>query len=166
MRQYDRAIESELGCLQRQPKLFFAHVILGWAYEQKHMFPEALSELRQAVQITNNDSFALSAYGEALAEAGDRRGAREVVTQLQERAQTKYVSAYDMALIYAALGDKDQAFECLARAQRERDSFLPYITWDRRADSLRADSRYHKLLQQLGLTETASASLHVPASSR
>ncbi len=166
MRQYDQAIESELGCLRRQPKSFFAHVILGWAYEQKRMFPEALSELRQAVQITNSASFALSAYGEALAEAGDRRGAREILTQLQERAKTGYVSAYAMGLIYAALDDKTPAFQYLERAQRERDSFLPYITWDRRADRLRADSRYLKLLQQVGLTETASASLHVPASSR
>ncbi len=162
MRQYDRAIASELNCLRREPKSFFAHVILGWAYEQKRMFPEALSELREATQITNNFPFTLSAYAEALAESGNRRGAMEVLKQVQERAKTKYVSSYDVGLIYAALGNKDAAFEWLEKAEVERASFLPYITWDRRADSLRDDPRFEKLLHQLGLTKIASAHLRAP----
>lgn len=132
-------------------------MILGWAYEQKRMFPESLSNLREAAQLTHNFPFVLSAYGEALAESGDRPGATETLARLAERAKARYVSAYDVGLIYAALGEKDRAFDWLARAQRERASFLPYITWDRRADSLRADPRYHDLLQQLGLAETGVA---------
>lgn len=165
MRQYDRAIATELNCLQREPKSFFAHVILGWAYEQKRMFPEAVSELRAAVQLASKMPFTLSAYGEALAESGDRRGAIELLAGLKERARTGYVSAYDIALIYAALGEKNRAFEWLDRAQVERASFLPYITWDRRADSLRADPRFGELLLRLGLAQTASSGSPIPATS-
>ncbi len=157
MRQYDRAIASELKCLRRQPKLFWAHVILGWAYEQKRMFPEALTELREAAQLTHDASFTLAAFGEALAESGDRRAATEILAQLQERAKSKYVSAYDIALIYAALGDKNAAFKWLAKAEQDRASFLPYITWDRRADSLRDDPRLMRLLERLGLPQTTPA---------
>jgi tetratricopeptide (TPR) repeat protein len=126
------------------------------------MFPEALSEFHQATQLTNNFPFTLSAYGEALAESGDRGGAIEVLKQLQERAKTKYVSAYDIGILFAALGEKDHAFEWLEKAESERASFLPYITWDRRCDSLRDDPRFDKLLHQLGLTKAASAHLHPP----
>ncbi len=156
MGQYDLAIESELGCLRRQPNSFFAHLILGWAYEQERKFPEALSELRTAVQLTNKAALTLSAFGEALAESGDRRGAIAVLEELQQRERAGYVPAYDIALIYAALGDKDRAFEWLGRAQQERSSFLPYITWDRRADSLRGDPRFSKLLGRLGLPRAAA----------
>ena len=121
------------------------------------MFPEALAELHQATQLTHDFPFTLTAYGEALAESGDRRGAVEVLKQVQEQAKTKYVSSYDVGLIYAALGEKDRAFESLEKAESERASFLPYITWDRRADCLRQDPRFDKLLNQLGLTNTASA---------
>ena len=130
------------------------------------MFPEAVSELREAVKLANKMAFTLSAYGEALAESGDRRGAAEVLATLEERARTKYVSAYDIGLIYAALGDRNQAFAWLDKAQVERAAFLPYITWDRRADSLRADPRFTKLLQRLGLAQTASPAAHSPAASR
>jgi tetratricopeptide (TPR) repeat protein len=157
VRQYDQAIASELKCLRREPKSFWAHVILGWAYEQKGRFPEALTTLREAVQLTHNSPFALAAFGEALATSGDRRGATEVLAQLQERGKTKYVSAYDLSMIYAALGDKDQAFAWLDKAQHDRASFLPYITWDRRADSLRADTRFQGLLQRLGLSDTTAS---------
>lgn len=151
MGQYDQAIGSELKCLRRAPKNFFAHVILGWAYEQKLMFPEALAELREAVKLTNGAAFTVAAYGQALAAAGDRRGAQDVLSQLNQRAAKTYVSAYDMALIYAALGDHDEAFRRLEQAEREHASMLPYITWDRRADPLRRDPRFAAVLHTLRL---------------
>ena len=161
MRQYDRAIESELRCLQRQPKSFFAHLILGWAYERKEEFPEALSELRVSVQLTDKAPVTLSAYGEALAESGDRRAAESVLAELLDRAATGYVSAYDIGLVYAALGDKARAFEWLDKALAERSSFLPYITWDRRADRLRSDPRFAVVLRRLGLDRVLPASAHL-----
>lgn len=156
MRQYDEAIGSELKCLQRQPKNFFARVILGWAYEQKKMYPEATAELREAVKLTNAAPFALAAFGHALAISGDTRGAREVITQLQEKANSRYVSAYDISMVYAGLGEKDEAFRWLEKAEHDHASLLPYITWDRRADTLRSDPRLRALLQRLGLPQTAA----------
>jgi tetratricopeptide (TPR) repeat protein len=160
--QYDQAIESELKCLRREPKLFWAHVILGWAYERKRMYPEALTELREAVRLTRNSPFALAAFGEVLAASGNRRGAVEVLAQLQQRAKTGYVSSYDVSMIYAALGERDQAFAWLDQAWHDRASLLPYITWDRRADSLRSDRRFPALLQRLGLQAGSAAAVPLP----
>jgi tetratricopeptide (TPR) repeat protein len=115
------------------------------------MFAEALAELRQAVQLTNNAPIAQASFAEALAESGDRRGATEVLHELQARAKSRYVSAYDVSMIYAALGDNNRAFEWLAKAEHDHASFLPYITWDRRADGLRSDPRFSVLLQRLRL---------------
>lgn len=169
MGRYDDAIGSELKCLQRQPKSFFARTILGWAYEQKKMYPEATAELREAVKLTNAGPFALAAYGHALAISGDTRGARDVIAQLQEKAKSRYVSAYDVSMVYAGLGDKDEAFKWLDKAEHDHASLLPYITWDRRADYLRPDPRFRTLLQRLGLPQTAmttplpAIAAHVPA---
>jgi tetratricopeptide (TPR) repeat protein len=152
VRQYDRAIESELKCLQRAPKSFWPYVVLGWAYQQKGMQREAVAEMQEAVRLTAGKMmFALAAYAQALAVAGDRQGARTVVAQLKDQARTRYVSAYDVAIVYAALNDRDAAFAWLDTAREEHSSFLPYITWDRRADVLRGDPRYTTLLRQLGL---------------
>lgn len=157
MGQYDQAVASEMKCLRREPKNFFAHVILGWAYEQKRMYPEALAELQAAVKLTDGAAFPVAAYGEALAASGDRRGAEHVLAQLKERASKGYVSGYDIALIYAGLGDHDQAFRALEQAERDHASMLPYITWDRRADPLRRDPRFAKVLQTLRLPPSAAS---------
>lgn len=120
------------------------------------MFPEALAELREATKLTDGLPLALASYGHALAASGDRRGALEVLAQLRETSKTKYVSGYDIALMHAALGDKDEAFRWLDHAAQERASLLPYITWDRRADNLRSDPRYDDLLRRLGLPPSSS----------
>ncbi len=115
------------------------------------MYPEALTELREAVQLTGGAPFTLAAFGQALAASGDRRGALQVLSQLHERAKTRYVSAYDVSMIYAGLGEKDKAFEWLGRAEHDHAALLPYITWDRRADNLRADPRFQDLLRRIRL---------------
>ena len=74
-----------------------------------------------------------------------------IIAQLEARARAQYVSAYDMALIYAALNERDAAFKWLDAAREEHSSFLPYITWDRRADPLRTERRFATLIRQLGL---------------
>jgi len=94
VRQYDQAIETELMCIRRNPKIFWSHVILGWAYQQKGMHREALAELQEGVKLTQGMPFTLAAYGQALAAAGDRRGAEHVLSKLHERARSVYVSAY------------------------------------------------------------------------
>ena len=147
-----------MKCIQRQPKLSWARVVLGWAYEQKKSYPEALAELREAVKLDEGGSFATAAFGQVLAASGDRRGALAILSDLQQRAKTQYVSAYDLALIYAGLGDKDHAFERLDQALLDRSSFLAYITWDRRADPLRTDPRFDVVLRKMGLPRGTGAS--------
>jgi eukaryotic-like serine/threonine-protein kinase len=149
--QSDKAIDSELRCIRRDPQGFWPRVILGWAYQQKGRHEEAVAELQEAVKLTRGAPFTLAAYGQALAASGDRRGALDVLAQLDELAKTRYVSGYDIGLIYAGLDDRDAAFHWLETAREQRASFLPLITWDRRADRLRGDRRFATLLAELGL---------------
>jgi tetratricopeptide (TPR) repeat protein len=151
VRQYDKAIASELDCIRRDPEGAWSRTILAWAYQQQGKHAEACAALHEAVKLRPNSPFTLAAYGQALAAAGDRTGAQDVLGQLAEKAKTRYVSSYDVALIYAALKDRDEAFRRLDRAREEHSTFLPLITWDRRADSLRGDPRYAALIGQLGL---------------
>jgi hypothetical protein len=68
---------------------------------------------------------------------------------LLERAKTEYVSPYEIAVIYAGLGDKDRAFEWLEKAYEERATLLVYFRMDPRIWSLHSDPRFQGLLDRM-----------------
>jgi len=56
-----------------------------------------------------------------------------------------------MAMIYAGLGKKDEAFRWLDQAYREHWGRLPWIKIEPEYDSLRDDPRFSALLNKMGL---------------
>ena len=90
--------------------------------------------------------------GHAYALWGNRVEAQKVLAQLKETAVHSYVAPYNIAIIYAGLGDKDQAFAWLDRAYAERSYILAvYLPTDARLDHLRGDPRFDNLMRRVGL---------------
>jgi predicted Zn-dependent protease len=52
----------------------------------------------------------------AYAASGQRTDAENAVDNLKEMTTHRYVAPYNVAVIYAGLGGKDEAFQWLARA--------------------------------------------------
>jgi len=155
--QYDISIQLALEVLKRQPGDTWEMVILGWDYEQKHMNAEAIAQFKKAVDSTPKDStmygFLLGVLGHAYASAGDKSDALAVLQTLVARAKQSYASPFDIALIYAALGDKDAAFAWLDKAVTERSTWLIYSKWEPRLDPLRSDARFPEVLRHIGLPQ-------------
>jgi len=135
------------------PGFFWAHLILGWAYELKGRFEEAIAEYKNAVEMSGGMVIAHAALGHAFASSGRPGEAEQVLADLAERSRQMYVSSYDVATIHAGLGDADAAFTCLDKAVEERASFLIHLQWDPRFDRLHSDPRFHALLERIGLPE-------------
>jgi hypothetical protein len=66
---------------------------------------------------------------------------------------TSYVSAFYIAEIYAALDDKERAFEWLEKAYQERDGSMAYLKIHDRFESLFPDPRFQDLLRRMRLTK-------------
>ena len=64
-------------------------------------------------------------------------------------SRQRYVPAYDIATIYAALGMKDETFEWLARAFEDRSQLIAWLAWDPLFDGIRDDPRYPPLFDRL-----------------
>jgi TolB-like protein/Tfp pilus assembly protein PilF len=150
-RQYDDAVRLATQFLASEPDNAWEHTILGWTYEQQRMPDDAISQLQNAVDRTNSRSFFLAALGHAYATAGRRSDAEHVLQTLFQRSGKSYVSAFDVATIYAGLGEKDKAFTWLDKAADERSSFLVYSKWEPRLDPLRSNPRFDQLLARIGL---------------
>ncbi len=149
-RQYDQAIEQLRRILEAQPMDAFAHSVLGEAYVQKGMYEEAVVEFQQAITLTPGSPWPLTELGNAYAVAGKRGEALKILAQLKQRlSRGTYVSPYDMAVVYAGLGEKAQAFECLEKARGKRAEGVYWVKVDPRLDPLRSDPRFQDLLRRM-----------------
>jgi hypothetical protein len=72
-----------------------------------------------------------------------------MIRKLKERAQKDKVGTYEVALVYAGLGEKDQAFEWLERAYRVHDKGMLFLKIDPPLDPLRSDPRFQDLLRRV-----------------
>ena len=86
----------------------------------------------------------------AYAQSGDRQRAQAILQQLQTRKEL--VSPGNLAILYAALGEREQAFASLEKAYQEHDSQLQYLGVEPGFDPLRSDRRFQDLMRRVGLS--------------
>ena len=153
-RQWDPAIEQLRSAKELDPSFWFAPCFLGRAYEHKGRLPEAIAEFQRALELEKENPEIWSGLGHAYALSGNRIEAQRVLDHLKELSVHSYVAPYDFAVIYAGLGEKDQAVAWLNRAYAERSYYMPvYLTTDARLDGLRSDPRFADLLRRVGLPQ-------------
>jgi tetratricopeptide (TPR) repeat protein len=149
--QADEAVQHCQQALSADPNEWWAHVVLGWAYEQKSMYPEAIEQFQKANSIWSDTALPATSLAHAYAASGHTAEAQKLLAQLLQRSKQKYVSAYDLAVVYAGFRDRDRAFQWLDKAFDERSSFLTHIRWDPRLEGLHSDPRFQELVRRLGL---------------
>src|SRR5208282_2287421 len=91
----------------------------------------------------------LSSLGNAQAANGNREDALRTLERLKALSAERYVSPYELGLIYEALGDRDQAFALLEQAFAERSPWLVYLAREPRLRHLHGDPRFDALLARM-----------------
>jgi len=147
----DRAAEQLRRTIEMDPSFVEAHYYLGWIFEHKGMFAEAIAELRQALNLSGGDPRFVSALGHAYAISGQRKLAEESLDHLQEQRKQRYVAAYDIAVIYAGLKDMEQTLKYLEMAYQDRSFWMIWLRIDPRFDGIRGDPRYQDILRRMHL---------------
>jgi TolB-like protein/DNA-binding winged helix-turn-helix (wHTH) protein/Flp pilus assembly protein TadD len=147
---YDEGIEQARKTLELDPDFAIAHDYLGLNYEQKGEFIQAVAEFHKDLRDPT-EPFTLGALGDAYAASGHRAEAEKVLQQMKERNRSGYFPPFYIALVYAGLGDKDNAFRWLDKAYNERFPWLIHLKVDPRLSNLRSDPRFADLARRVGL---------------
>jgi adenylate cyclase len=110
---------------------------------------------REAIAALPPDSMQLGSYeagvaGFVYARAGRREAALNAARMLESRA---VVPAEGVAAIYAALDDKERAFESLDRAVRARGVGLIFLAVEPMYDNLRSDPRFAAVMKRIGIVQ-------------
>jgi tetratricopeptide (TPR) repeat protein len=118
------------------------------------MYQEAFDQLQKTYEMPENYGRTMlrADVGHLYAVWGKRTEAQQVLAELLKQAEQSYVSAYDIAVIYAGLGETEQALRWLDKAAEQRPFWLCWLKLDPRLDGLRADPRFDGLLMRVGLT--------------
>jgi TolB-like protein/Tfp pilus assembly protein PilF len=150
-RQYDRAVKQFEKTMEFDPTFGITYLWLGRVFEEQGLLDKAISHLEKGTSLTGGSAYALAQLAHGYARAGRKNDALEILQQLRELSQRRYVSPYDIAMIHLGLGDHTEAFAALNQAAAERCHWLGYLRVEPQLDALRTDARFADLLSRLGI---------------
>jgi TolB-like protein/Tfp pilus assembly protein PilF len=148
-RKHNDAIESLKRTIELDKDYPYTYLFLAFTYSAKGNHSQAIASCQEAMRLGLNTPSTRVFLGTAYANAGEREQAAEVLKQLQ--SGTDYVSPGDLATLYAALGDPEQAFASLEKAYQTQDPQLQHLGVSPGFDPLRKDPRFKDFLRRVGL---------------
>jgi len=153
-RQYDSALVElrRAAAIDDGSEAELYHDIAGEYFVKKGRFADALVEYRKAAALSKQDTLVSLNLAYLYAKEGKRADAERILAALLATGDSAAnANAGGLAMLYAALGDKDRAFRWLAT--EARDSVLPTlgIATEPEFDALHTDPRWPSLMRTLGL---------------
>jgi DNA-binding winged helix-turn-helix (wHTH) protein len=149
---YRAAMEQVWHALVLDPGFGLGHFLLGLIYQQMEMAEEALTELETARLASPIHPIVLSALGHFHATNGSPEKAADLLEELTQSSETRYVSPFCFAVVHAGFNNRDACVAEIERAVDNRDTLLQWMFVDPRLGNLRrGDARLALLLSRTGL---------------
>jgi DNA-binding winged helix-turn-helix (wHTH) protein/tetratricopeptide (TPR) repeat protein len=149
-RRYDESEAQLAATLEMDRTYFRALILLGLVRWQKGRGEQAVEALAEAVEVSEDDPLPRSVLGYLYGVSGRAREALEAAAELRQLAAQRYVSAYNVSMIFAGLKQEGPAFEWLERAFADRDVWLSWLAVDPRAAWLASSARLAELVKRVG----------------
>ena len=144
---FEAALEEANRILELAPENADAHYFLGAALSLDGQLEEGIAALQRSSELDPESPGRRTALAWAYARDGQRDRALEILADVPETG----FNLKEMALVYGELGQRDRAFDYLDRAYADHPGNLLNLSVDPAADSLRADPRFDRLMERLGL---------------
>ena len=162
--EYEAALEQCDHTIELNPHFSPAYWILGLVQEQRGEFDESAAAFQRAIQLSPRSPLMQAALGRTFALSGKHDEAIHILRGLQDLAEKRYVSPFELASLHFTLGHTDEGFQWLAKAFQDRCFELISLRVDPRWESLRENPRFHKLFDQLGLPSARNLLIRFSAS--
>lgn len=151
-RQYEKAIRIGRDALELDPGFSAVYRMLSMAYLAQGMIEEAIQENEKWRMLTGNDIKAAIGLAHIYATAGKKDEANSILSE----TDITTIGSNDfrgMALVYAALNEKEKAFDWLEKSLRRHEESLCSLKIDPKFDNLRNDPQFVTILQKIGLID-------------
>jgi DNA-binding winged helix-turn-helix (wHTH) protein len=161
LRQFDIAVALGKEAVDLHPFLHLSRAFYAQALEYSGQIEEALAQYRFAWTIYPGPTWIRALEAKCLAELLRLDEAWEILHWLEQTRESEYVDAYHMALLFDALGHRDEAIAELNRAVDENSALLCLMDVDPKFDSLRADPRLCAIRKRVFENAAATPQAHV-----
>ena len=153
---FDEALRQSEKTIQMDANFHGGYWVRGGVQEERGQLEEAIESYRKAWELSGISSM-LSDVGSACGQAGRRGEALEILRQLFEMRKQQPVPAFDIARVYAALGDVENAIEWLEKAAEDPNGELIFINRPKSGHpfgkAIRRDPRFQNIIRRMGLPE-------------
>jgi serine/threonine-protein kinase len=150
---YEEALAQLDQALELSPGYPLAHYLIGLCHEQLSRTDIAIQTLEKARDGFEGSSLVMGARGHVYATSGNRLRALEIIEELNLLSEAEHVPAFDIAIVYAGLGENQQALEWLERAYEDRSGWIGHIKVDPRLKHLHSEPRFQNLLRRMNLAD-------------
>jgi tetratricopeptide (TPR) repeat protein len=157
-RQYSRAIEEMKSAQQLDRYFLLTHWYLGLNLTQLGKYDEAIAELQTALGLSQGSPLILATLGHAFAVSRRKEKARKIIAELKHLSTRRYVSPYDLAVVYAGLAEKSEALRWLSKAHNEGSNWMMFLNVDPRLDRIRSERGFEALARKVGVLPALPAS--------
>jgi TolB-like protein/Tfp pilus assembly protein PilF len=114
---------------------------------------DALAHAKKAVDVANGLPVALKVLGYVQAQIGSRSEALAIAKEIEASFTKGEIDGRDVAVVYAALGENDKAFEWLEKDFQNHNLSLLEMRMEVPFVPLRSDPRFADLLKRMGMPD-------------
>lgn len=143
------AIEFARQAIAINPEFWVGYLHLGTAKLNAGDSEGAIQAFASAEKLSgNNSARASSGRARALVRLDRTAEAREILDDLVSRSASQNVPPYSIAVVHAALGEAEPAFEWLQRGLDTGSIFCLEVETDQELERLRSDSRFESFVNR------------------
>jgi len=146
----DEALARLKETFSLAPNFWFPHLFASSAYYEKQMYAESIAEARKASELSTFQTVSIAYEGVSLAKIGKEDEARALLNKLLKLREQQFVPPYHIALLYNALGDREETYAWLERAFDVNDPKLTFLKVDPKWNNLRNEKRFQDVLKRAG----------------
>ncbi|HEY6365127.1 MAG TPA: tetratricopeptide repeat protein [Candidatus Binatia bacterium] len=146
----EEAMEAYREAIHLQPRNFFAHNNLGVLYDKKGLYDAAIREFETVLAIEPGNSMALKNLETAKKNEAAMKAREAQIQQAEREARAKPSdpqASYNLARVYAFYGEKDLAYEWLAKALQQGYKDIRYLRSDPAFHGIRDERDFQLLLR-------------------
>lgn len=155
------ALEKAADKIKRFPTFALAYFSNSWFLRRAGRIEESLRNSEKALELSNGSVFVRLGHAQALAAAGKLLEAETIIERVKAQSETRYVSYYQIALVYSYAREREKTLRALEQALSDREGWLIWLGVEPTLDWLRGEPRFAQILQSVQSPKTTHEKVFV-----